>query len=72
MAALKNISFILFSIIILSQLQAVESKAKSVVQVEGESEVSKLLAALKDEKYARICSGITPLVEDIGTEGRQK
>ena len=38
MAALRNVLFILFSILILSQAQAAEPKPKADVQVEGESE----------------------------------
>jgi HEAT repeat protein len=39
---------------------------KEDVQVEGGSEVAKLLAALEDEKYTYTRSGIIPLVEEIG------
>ena len=36
------------------------------VQVEGESEVSQLLTALEDHKYAHTRGGIIPLVKEIG------
>ena len=47
MAALKNISFILFSIIILSQLQAVESNAKPDVQLKNEGSWGEALGGLQ-------------------------
>ena len=38
------------------------------VQVEGGEEISKLLAALEDEKYAHVRGEIIPLVKEIGNK----
>ncbi len=65
-----GISTMLAEIIVLKGSDTLNSRSeeKPAVQVEGGEEISKLLAALADEKYAHVRGGIIPLVKEIGNK----
>ena len=65
MVGLKNIPIILFSIIILNQFQAVRAEEKTDVQVEEESEISKLVERLQSESRRERCWAAVRL-EELG------